>query len=144
MTHFSLNESVKFIIDCCCEACGVTVEDFYSKCRKKDMVLARYMAMKFISDNIKMTKKDIGRRLSPDEPMDHTTVIHGLKTVNQEIVNQNERTVMVYNDICRKINSELKLNFGGTLMVYFPKDFDIHAVVREFNLKHKNLEFQFM
>lgn len=56
---------------------GISNSDIRGKCRKKDLVKARWIAMYFIRTKTDFTLKTIGDMFGRD----HTTVIHALETI---------------------------------------------------------------
>lgn len=57
---------------------------FESKCRKREIVVARQLIMTFFKKYTKMSLKSIGQEFCGERPgkrKDHTTVIHSIQTV---------------------------------------------------------------
>ena len=61
---------------------GISNADIRGKCRKKDLVKARWIAMYFIRTKTDFTLKTIGDMFGRD----HTTVIHALETIKDIMV----------------------------------------------------------
>jgi chromosomal replication initiator protein len=57
---------------------GMSNEDIRGKCRKQELVKARWIAMYFIRQQTDFTLNTIGDMFGRD----HTTVIHALQTIN--------------------------------------------------------------
>jgi chromosomal replication initiator protein len=73
---------IKKIIDICCLYYGITYESFMKKCRKRELVKARYMAMIIIKNNTNYSLNTIGEYIGKS---DHATVLHGVKKITQQL-----------------------------------------------------------
>ena len=71
--------SVDYIVNVVCNALDVSVEVFYSKSKKREIVQARQLAMHFAKKYTKSSLAAIGQQCGGK---DHATVIHALKTVS--------------------------------------------------------------
>ena len=70
--------SVEYIVNVVCNNLNITIEDFYSKSKKRELVQARQLAMHFAKKYTKLSLAAIGQQCGGK---DHATVIHALKTV---------------------------------------------------------------
>lgn len=66
------------IIDKISDFYGIANKDIRGKCRRREFVKARYLAVFFIKQNTDFTLKTIGEMFGRD----HTSIIHALKTVS--------------------------------------------------------------
>ncbi len=71
--------NVEEIITYTADICGVSVEEMKSRCRKRDLVVARQLSAYIIKEKTKLSLTSIANALGLK---DHSTVIHSLKTVN--------------------------------------------------------------
>jgi Bacterial dnaA protein helix-turn-helix len=137
-----MDAKFEIIISICCEVCGITQEQFFSTRRLLDIIDARFLAMKVIRVFTKLSHENIGKLLRPYKPLNHTSVMHGVNTIDGYLQSNDEKITALYDEILCKVNKQIFSREKGVLMVFFPKDFNIHSVVREFNLKHHDLEFE--
>lgn len=90
----------QLIIDVVCEHFHITQEQMVSKSRSNEIARPRQIAM-YLSKSMTDTSLDsIGSLLGG---RDHSTVIHGIKKIEEEM-NSNEHTVSLINTIKKKIN----------------------------------------
>jgi hypothetical protein len=71
----TFKSSKEEILEIITEEYDVTVDEIFSKCRKRFIVDARYVVFAMLRRNLRMTLTDIGRYF---EGRDHTTVMHGI------------------------------------------------------------------
>ena len=83
------------------ESFNVTLEDLKAKTRKKEIVLARQVAMYFSKEYTKHSLKTIGLHFGG---RDHSTVIHAVQSVNDMI-----QTDSSFNASIESIKKKLKL-----------------------------------
>lgn len=74
--------SIDFIQKSCSEYYGIKVEDLKAKTRKKEIVIARQVAMYFSKEFTNHSLKSIGYHFGG---RDHSTVIHAVQSVNDLI-----------------------------------------------------------
>lgn len=92
--------TAQLIIDVVCEHFHISPEQMVSKSRSNEIARPRQIAM-YLCKNMTDTSLDsIGAMLGG---RDHSTVIHGIKKIEEEI-NSNEHTVTLINTIKKKIN----------------------------------------
>lgn len=70
--------SVDYIVNVICNYQSISIEDFYSKSKKRELVQARQLAMYFAKKCTKLSLAEIGKQCGGK---DHATVIHALKTI---------------------------------------------------------------
>ena len=58
---------------------GMTTDEVLGRCRKQELVKARFIAIYFIRNKTEFTLKTIGRMFKRD----HASIIHALKTIKQ-------------------------------------------------------------
>ena len=73
---------IKFIQDVVSKYFNISIEDMKDKARKKEMVIARQVAMYFSKDFTNNSLKSIGFHFGG---RDHSTVIHAVQSVNDMI-----------------------------------------------------------
>ena len=79
MSPISDNKSIQTILLVCEDACGVN--NIAKRCRERDVVLGRQLAFKLLREHLMMSFKSISQVFG-DAVKDHSTVMHGLKRVN--------------------------------------------------------------
>lgn len=72
-------KAAESIINKVAEFYGLTEEEVLGRCRKQDLVKARFVAIYFIRNKTEFTLKTIGRMFKRD----HASIIHALKTIRQ-------------------------------------------------------------
>lgn len=70
------------VIEHICKAFGISHIEFNRKSRRRYIVDARFAAMKIFRSEFKYVLSRVGEIIRPDNPMDHTTVIHGNEQAN--------------------------------------------------------------
>ena len=71
--------SIEFIQQSCADYYGIQVEDLKAKTRKKEIVIARQVAMYFSKEFTNHSLKSIGYHFGG---RDHSTVIHAVQAIN--------------------------------------------------------------
>jgi len=71
----------------------ITMGDIKGKTRKKEIALARHIAMYMTHKNLKKTLEEIGEYF---ENRDHSTVIHGIKKVQNMIKEDSKISQIIY------------------------------------------------
>ena len=71
--------SIEFIVNVVCNHLNISIEDFYSTSKKREMVQARQLAMHFAKKFTKCSLAVIGQQCGRKN---HATVIHALNTVS--------------------------------------------------------------
>jgi chromosomal replication initiator protein len=94
----SIDEVQKYVA----EYFGLTIEDLKDKTRKKEIVLARQIAMYFAKEHTGFSLKSIGYHFGG---RDHSTVIHAIQTVSDYIAEKKE-IKMYIDDINAKFNKK--------------------------------------
>jgi hypothetical protein len=79
MSPISDNMSIQTILLVCEHACGV--DNIAKRCRERDVVLGRQLAFKLLREHLKMSFKSISEVFG-DAIKDHSTVIHGIRRIN--------------------------------------------------------------
>lgn len=74
--------SIEYIVDVICNNFNISIEEFNTRTRKRDIVQARQLAMYFSKKYTKSSLTVIGRQCGGK---DHATVLHSLKTVSNLI-----------------------------------------------------------
>lgn len=77
-------------------------------CRKREFVLTRHLLFFFLARYTPMTLKDIGEWVSPRNPMDHSTVIHGCETIQNLMFSDEQVSFLV-----RLIEAKIAENTNG-------------------------------
>lgn len=87
-----------------CAYLGISVSNLESKGRKTELVYGRQMFFWFAKNKTRRTLKDIGKSVSG---RDHTTVIHGLRTLkNRFDTEENVRTdIFNVSELLKKFTS---------------------------------------
>lgn len=62
------------------EASGLSLAEIAAHTRKRRVVQARFALFYYLHTSARMTMKEIGARMKPRSPYDHTTVLHGKKS----------------------------------------------------------------
>ncbi len=79
--------NVNDIVDLVCKHYGVSTNAIYTKTRKRDVVLARQVAMYLAKKNTELSAAKIGVMIGNK---DHATVVHACKTIKEQMsVNKN-------------------------------------------------------
>lgn len=83
--EFELNREVtpEYVVETVSLVSGVQLEDLKKDLRNQETVYARFVAYHILRTYLMMTHKAIGKMFGKD----HTTVIHGLKTIEDEVTN---------------------------------------------------------
>lgn len=92
--------TAQLIIDVVCEHFHITPEQMVSKSRSNEIARPRQIAMYLCKSMTDTSLDSIGSMLGG---RDHSTVIHGIKKIEEEM-NANEHTVNLINTIKKKIN----------------------------------------
>ena len=74
------------IITCTCEQFNVKEEDIFGKSRKANIVTVRQLSMYLAHKHTKLTASKIGIYVGN---RDHATVLHGIKTINMRLKQEN-------------------------------------------------------
>ena len=80
------------IINVVAEYFGITTDDIMSKKRNSELVQARQIVMYLCRDLTEVSLSGIGKFLGKK---DHTTVIHGVNKITEEIVNNEEMKIKI-------------------------------------------------
>ncbi|MBD5544638.1 MAG: chromosomal replication initiator protein DnaA [Lachnospiraceae bacterium] len=91
----------KLIINIVCEHYGVSPDDIISKKRNSEFVQPRQVIMYLCRELIGISLQSIGKELGKK---DHTTVIHGINKIKDELDNGNEELKNKIEIIKKKIN----------------------------------------
>ena len=91
----------KLIIDVVCEHYNVSPDDIISKKRNSEFVQPRQVIMYLCRNLIGTSLQSIGKELGKK---DHTTVIHGVNKIKEELENGNEELRNKIEIIKKKIN----------------------------------------
>jgi chromosomal replication initiation ATPase DnaA len=86
-----------------CENSEVSYNDVISKSRKREFVRARYICYKIAREVFKYTQKSIGEFYGQ---RDHSTIIHGLDTINDWLDMCYEPENKYYNDSINTIKAK--------------------------------------
>ena len=116
---------------------NITPEEIYSKSRKSLLVVARQIAMKIMKEVLEMPLTEIGRVFGKD----HTTVIHGIKTINNAFDTNHKPIINCYSWVFNKVMQEFDIK-KTTLIAYFPIGYDLHKVVRKISKEYKEVTFK--
>lgn len=87
----------KHIIDSICDYFGVMFDEICVKTRKPIPVKVRYFIMLFLKSETKISLKEIGKSFG-EISFDHTTVIHGIRTIH-DLMSYDEEMVKDYTNI---------------------------------------------
>ena len=100
-----VRNSADEILDLCCEFFGIERKEIVGKSRYRKVMYARHLSMYLLhSDrNLYLTLSEIGRLFNG---RDHSTVIHALKTMNNEF--------SLYDEIYEKAVDLFKHVYGST------------------------------
>lgn len=104
--------------------------------RKRDVIMARQMAMYYIKTFLKLSFKDVGSFFpsikTKDGVKDHATVVHACKVVSGLIEVDKE---------VKSFDEYLKPNCYG-LSIYTEKDYQKHLKIREINDNLQSLDLE--
>jgi len=98
-----LDVGMDFIQKTVAEYFKVTQEDLKAKTRKKEIVVARQVAMYFSKEHTNLSLKSIGYHFGG---RDHSTVIHALQTVN-EVLEVDRRFQRIVEDLRKKFQMKI-------------------------------------
>lgn len=93
------------IIKIVCEASGISAIALKSKSRKREIVLARHMAIYWLKQKTSLSYNGIARQLRrfDDTQMDHSSVIYAIYTITDLLDIKDKDAINLYN----RINSVL-------------------------------------
>ena len=105
---------VKSICDVVCTHLNLTLSQLQVKSRKRELVRGRYILMRMLKQYTELSLKEIGEVFKSKEDasvkrkaLDHTTVIHGIASLRDEIAT---------NDDVRKIVHHLEFTIEETIL----------------------------
>ena len=93
---------IKYIQDIVSKYFNISIEEMKDKARKKEIVIARQVAMYFSKDFTNNSLKSIGFHFGG---RDHSTVIHAVQSVNDMI-----DTDSIFRKNIKEINRRISLN----------------------------------
>jgi hypothetical protein len=125
------------IVELVAEWYGITPKQVYSKSRKAPLVAARQIAMKIMKESLEMHLTQIGKVFKKD----HTTVIHGIKTINNAFDTNHKPIINCYSWVSNKVMQEFDIK-KTTLIASFPIGYDLHKVVRKISKEYKEVTFK--
>lgn len=105
-----------------CDFYGVEKEKFFTKTRKREVVRCRQVAAYVFKKYTRESLKNIGCTISPDNPFDHTTVIHSVKTVLDDMATNDKFKNEVYEIVSQII--DFKFGEFKSAMAYRPDPID--------------------
>jgi len=108
-----------------CNFYGISIERFYVRTRKREVVKCRQICCYIFKRYTTESLKRIGEIISPDNPFDHTTVIHSNQSVLDEI-DTNETYKNEVREIVELIH-QFRREIFITSMAYRPKCIDAHS-----------------
>jgi chromosomal replication initiator protein len=97
--HIDTEVGVDYIQKSVAEYFDITVNDIKDKTRKKEIVLARQIAMYFAKELTNLSLKTIGYHFGN---RDHSTVIHAIQTVN-DLIESDRKVKMAVDDLKKKL-----------------------------------------
>lgn len=93
--------------ECACKATGITISEFDSKTRKREVVIARQMAMTYYLSNDVMFHYSLERIGNAFGKKDHATVVHSGRAITNLIESKNlQATQYVSNFIKELLNQK--------------------------------------
>ena len=97
--HIDTEVGVDYIQKCVAEYFDISVADIKDKTRKKEIVLARQIAMYFAKELTNLSLKTIGYHFGN---RDHSTVIHAIQTIN-DLIESDRKVKMCVEDLKKKL-----------------------------------------
>jgi chromosomal replication initiator protein len=101
-----VNNDVESIQELLSEFYGVSISDMKGKTRKREVVIARQLAIYFIKATTTLTLKAIGSNFGT---RDHSTVIHSLETV-QNLCDTDKKFLRQFLEIKKRIKYPVSNN----------------------------------
>jgi chromosomal replication initiation ATPase DnaA len=104
------NELARIIVKLCADEYGIPIETLIATTRHRLQCEARQVSMKIVRENTTLSLKEIGelymakkKGCVPELGKDHTTVIHGIKTVDS-LLSYDKLVIHKYNKILNDFN----------------------------------------
>lgn len=104
------NELARIIVKLCADEYGISIETLIATTRHRLQCEARQVSMKLVRDNTTLSLKEIGelymakqKNKPPAFGKDHTTVIHGIKTIDS-LLSYDKLVINKYNKILSDFN----------------------------------------
>ncbi len=135
---FNNLQNQQSVIQLCCHACGVEVEEFMSKSRRAKVIMARQIAYKVFRDEMRLTLKEIGAIVSAKKPKDHSTIHNALEKFDNFMEVDDERTVLAYDHVCRNLRTIM--HESKSITIHYNDNFPINKL-KSFLIRHKNCVF---
>lgn len=130
-----MTELQKKLVDYVCDYVGINPDSLFTKSRKREIMLAKHVCMYVFKKKFGLTHNDIGKLFPREgEPMDHTSVMHAYRTVedcmdvNDESVSKYVRAAMDYVDIHFSLGESEHNN--NLLLISFHKNFEVDKLLK--------------
>jgi hypothetical protein len=139
-----MKKKIAIILELVCVHYNCSLEELYHPSRIRTFVQARYTAMYFIRKYVKLSYAQIAEVFYNDtRPLHHhTTIIHGIKTVNNFI---DVKQTPVYEAVM-SVEDELSelpvFNPSPKIIIHYPKRMKPSTIVKELEKKFKNLTYE--
>jgi len=96
--------TLDILIDLCSQATGITREEFFSRERKRPIIVARQVFCYHASQTMKIRFVDLGKFLSQD----HSTIIHAKDSAIDRIWTKDETFMPQFNQVTNTLFNEYK------------------------------------
>lgn len=97
----------QFIIGTVCECTGISIEEIKMKTRINEIAFARHLCFYFIKKYLNSTHSRIGISIRASKPYNHSTVMHGIKRIQNEIDTNRFETIDMVDVIDGRIKEYL-------------------------------------
>ena len=98
--------TLDILIDLCCEATNITRKEFFSRERKRHIIVARQVFCYHASQTMKMRFVDLGKFLSQD----HSTIIHAKDSAVDRVWTKDETFMPYFNHVTNILFNEYSCN----------------------------------
>lgn len=130
-----MTELQKKLVDYVCDYVGINPDSLFTKSRKREIMLAKHVCMYVFKKKFGHSYEDVGK-LFPraGKPMDHTSVMHACKTiqdgldVKEELVCDPVNVAMNYVDTHFSYGETSHLN--NVMLISFHKDFEVDKLLK--------------
>lgn len=95
------NSYIENVINSACEQMNITIEDIKSKTRKREVVIARYIAYKELYDNVGLNEYSISCIFGKER----SAVSRGLSAINQDLETNFELSCNSYKGFKQRLNN---------------------------------------
>lgn len=98
--------TLDILVDLCCQAVGITREEFFARERKRPNIVARQIFCYHASQTMKLRFVDLGKFMSQD----HSTIIHAKDCAIDRIWTKDETFMPYFNHVTNELFNNYKCN----------------------------------